>query len=292
MKMRPIRSGIALIQFFLIVSWAVAPGPAIAQVAGNYWGTWIQGDVAFLATLPGTPVFLEELLGGDLLIAPTAASASAATRAAHPGVDLRMRSELVGGLGVPQLRLYSGADTTVGFYNVRAMARALQRYEFTGAVPQTYTLDVVVDATMTGMAGYSGFVRVWDERYDPELEDEVSEILASTVFSRSFGGAAIAPIPVSFTLVPGDVVFVQARIAANAQNLDRLPAIADLDHTVTLAFRDGTNLEAASVPEPSLGALLGAGIAILGALGRSSRSDRQKREAAVIMNARRCHVSP
>jgi len=253
----------------VLVLGPLAPAPAAAQsTPGDFWGTWVRGNAAWFATLPGPPTYLEQPIEGDLYVTPTTFVASAATRAAHPGVDLRLSSELVGGLGVARLRVYTGADTTVGFYGLNGEARALQRYDFTGTVPQTFTIDVFVDALVTGMAAWSGDLRVWDERYDPELEDETSEILASTSFGLPLGGTPVDPEPVTFTLVPGDVVFVTARLSAFAQKVDALPAVADLDHTLTVAFRDGTNLEAASVPEPGLGATLAAGLGMLAWRGR------------------------
>ncbi len=79
---------------WVLVLGLIAAAPAAAQsTPGDFWGAWVRANATWFATLPGPPTYLEQPVEGDLFVTPTAFVASAATRAAHPGVDLQLSSE-------------------------------------------------------------------------------------------------------------------------------------------------------------------------------------------------------
>lgn len=230
--------------------------PAAAQSL-DFWGAFASGSAR---QCPGGLCGggqIESANDGAFGASSAAVAFSDAGRAAHPGVDFAAQASLVGALEIPELKAMAFADSA-SRYTANARAEAVQAYVYTGAVEQAYVLNVAVSGSIVGDANLSGFVIVYDaDGYNPAGEVPGTR-LDNTFFTWSATSQA-QPAPLEFTLQPGDAVYLQAVLFANADSRN-VPSHADAFHTLTLSFQNASGLvQAAAVPEPGTWALLLAG---------------------------------
>jgi hypothetical protein len=161
------------------------------------------------------------------------------------------------------------------FHDASAVARATQMYTYTGNTATDYTLAYNIDGSMFGglLTEIAGGFTVFGKGFNPG--QEIQPVLGFT-FDHASGDGTVKPVhlsgDVTFTLNPGDVIFVQATLEAITDSRSQqLPASADASHTLDMLFTQGdTSLlipaatdVGSSAPEPGTTVLISIGGALL-----------------------------
>jgi len=165
------------------------------------------------------------------------------------------------------------------FYEASAVSRATQMYTYTGTETTDYTLAYDVDGQMVGgiLTELAGGFTVFGSGFDPRREfNPVLGLSFDHVNGDGTDKAVHFSGNVTFTVNPGDNIFVQATLDAFADSRSQqLFASADALHTLSMSFTQGdTSLlipaSTSAVPEPSAGVLSAIGVAavFLGSLRR------------------------
>jgi hypothetical protein len=244
--------------------------PAHAAI-GEFAGTNANGGTQLcpepLTQLCAGPV-VEQTVDGAFLQTSATVAMSAANQALHPGVDYFALARYDPAVfDLPELKALAAADTAVG-YITKASASAVQAYTYTGAVVQTFTLTITLDAVLLGQDNevFGGVAAYGEDYLDGTVIDGPGTLLANPVsFSLRASGSSTKSL--SFTLDPGDSVYLDAFVFATARST-RGPSVADAANTMTMRFDDTTGLAVARpVPEPGTWAMWCAGLALMAGLG-------------------------
>jgi hypothetical protein len=255
---------------------ALASLPAApARAALDEWGTFADGDTRFCeaGVCDGTSIQVAE--DGGLFDSFASVAFVPDDPLDTPGNDFAAEAALLGGLGLPELRVLavapvvpSLAPVAPGRFISTASAEAVAGFLYTGLLPKELVLDVVVDGTVTGFGSLSGFISVYEEEGFDRLGEFHGTRLASTVFIRELDETR-DPEPLVFEAEPGDAFYVWAAAFASADSREATPSSADAFHTLSMSFEDPSGLEAATIPEPANGSLLVLGCALF--TGRARR---------------------
>jgi hypothetical protein len=177
------------------------------------------------------------------------------------------------------------------FYAASSAARATQEYTYTGSTPADYTVEYDINGDMAGgiLTEISGGFTVFGSGFDPN--QEVQPVLGFS-FDHANGDGTVKPVhltgDVTFSVNPGDVVFLQATldVFADARS-QQLFALADASHTLTMNFTQGDpslltpaiTTPASGVPEPAGVLLMGTGLVALAIAGRRRTAKSPPRSA-------------
>jgi hypothetical protein len=185
---------------------------------------------------------------------------------------------LVGENALPELKAYAEAiqPATIGYVSASASAQGLQRYHYSGTTDGTYSITFAVDGTLFGDAeAINASVSVWSSDYNPLVEGQPHGTQLAAAFLTEIASTTVSPFDESRTLTfdigADEDFFVVAALSAQAFWSDGGSAegYADASKTMTAAFTGGnlaflTPSLQTSVPEPSCGGLVLAGIGALG----------------------------
>lgn len=238
-----------------------------AWAIGEFSGTNADGSTK-LCPEPLTQLcvgpFIEQAAVGGFLQTTATVAMSGPNQALHPGVDYFAFSQYdPAAFDLPVLKALAAANTAVGYLS-KASASAVQAYTFTGAVAQTFTLVITVDAFLLGQdKEVFGSVSAYAEDYlDGTTVDGPGTLLTNPVsFSLTSSGSRTRSL--SFTLDPGRSVYLDAFVFATARST-RGPSVADASNTMTMQFLDSTGLVLAQpVPEASTLSMCCAGLLVL-----------------------------
>jgi PEP-CTERM motif len=227
-----------------------------------------------------------------------------------PFLNYLASAQLQGLLGTAQLRTLAQSVVMTGtppgytglccyYYDVNALATALQWYSFTGTQPETFTISYTIDAILKGVvdpqtgldtrgsANTSGGLSIFDGVVDPALALELplgTNLDLSQVFLDGTMGDANGFVTgggsVTFTLNPGSGFFMSSFLSSSVPQQVPGTILADASHTMNTMFTAGNTslLQAqlrgvpmAVVPEPSTYALMSAGLAAMGLVARRRR---------------------
>ena len=260
-------------------SWAI----------GEFSSTKAEGSALICVqplTMPCAGPTIEERSDGAFLQTSAAVAMSPANRALHQGIDFAALAEydpLV--LQLPVLKALASSNAAAG-YLTTASAEAVQAYTYNGAAAQTFTLNVMVDATLTGQDNrVIGGVAAYAEDYlSGTVIDGPGTLLTNPVsFSLSFTGSTTKSF--SFTLDPGESVYLEAFLSATARST-RGPSVANAFNSMTMRFTDTTGL-AVAIPVPEAGslAMLGAGLVLLAGLAWRRHQSRRFPRPPLIVGA-------
>jgi hypothetical protein len=174
---------------------------------------------------------------------------------------------------LPHLGVLVSADINVVapstfFYAASATARATQEYVYTGAAPMDYTLQYDVNGHIAGgvLTELAGGFTVFGGDFNPNRE--VNTVLGFD-FGHVNGDGTERQVhflgDVTFTLNPGDAIFVQTTLDAFADSRSQeLVAFADAFHTLDMSFIQGdpslltpaATPPVSAVPEPATTSLV------------------------------------
>jgi hypothetical protein len=250
-----------------VLTLALALTPPVSWAIGEFAGTNADGSAKLcpepLTQLCNGPLVEQAFDGGFLQTTATVAM-SAPNLALHPGVDFFAFTQYDPAVfNLPVLKALAAANTAVG-YRTQASASAVQAYTFTGAVAQTFTLVVTLDAFLLGQDNsVLGSVAAFGEDFlDGTVSDGPGTFLTNPIsFSLSQSGSSTKSL--SFTLDPGDSVYLEASVLASARST-RGASVADASNTMTMRFEDTTGLVVARpVPEAGTWAMFGAGLLLV-----------------------------
>lgn len=255
--------------------------------AAPFWGASASGLARQFqitcSTCPNGVTTLSNLSDGGF------GNTSAEVDLAKPGfVSYFATAVLTGPNSLPHLGASAIADIEIAppstfFYAASSVARATQRYTYTGSTATHYTLAYNIDGALAGgdLTEIAGGFTVFGSGFNPE--QEVQPILGFT-FDHENGDGTEKQVhlsgSVTFSLNPGDSFFVQATLDTFADSRSQsLSALADASHSLGMSFTEGdTSLlvpdavaPSSSVPEPSSLLLTTAGVAGLLIAGRRRR---------------------
>lgn len=202
--------------------------------------------------------------------------------------------------GLPALGVFSFAEVVplalgANLYDAFASAQGLQRFDYRGSVPTTYTLSFTIEGRFTlGAADagspteiFGGFT-VFGSDFHPVGETH-GTVLGSDFVSQHASNGGVSPFSLpggfSFAVNPGDSFYVQARMVADSVTniAHQADGTVDALHTLSGRFTAGdTALLAAAispVPEPPALQILVAGL--LATAWRLRRRDRRARPGVV-----------
>jgi len=219
---------------------------------------------------------IEQLSDGGFLQTSATVAMSAANQALHPGVGFFAFTEYDPAVfDLPVLKALASSNAAAG-YLTTASAEAVQAYTYTGAAAQTFTLVVTLDASLSGQDnGVFASVAAYAEDYlSGTVNDGPGTLLSNPLsFSLSLTGSSTKSF--SFTLDPGESVYLEASLLATARST-RGPSVADAFNTMTMNFTDTTGLAVATpVPEAASLPMLCAGLALMAGLAWRRKQARQ-----------------
>ena len=250
-----------------LLALAVALSTSSTWAIGEFSGTHADGSTK-LCPEPSTQLcvgpFIEQAAVGGFLQTTATVAMSGPNQALHPGVDYFAFSQYDPAVfDLPVLKALAAANTAVGYLST-ASASAVQAYTFTGAVAQTFTLVVTVDAFLLGLdASVFGRVSAYAEDYLDGTTNDGPGTLLSNPISFSFISSGSRTRNLSFTLDPGKSVYLEAFVFASARST-RGPSVADASNTMTMSFLDSTGLVLAQpVPETSTLSMWCAGLLLM-----------------------------
>ncbi len=185
---------------------------------------------------------------------------------------------LTGPNSLPHLGASAAGDIVVVspstfFYAGSAVARATQQYTYAGTTPADYTIQYNVDGQITGgiLTEIAGGFTVFGAGFAPN--QEVQPVLGFS-FDHANGDGTEKPVHlsgnVSFSVNPGDTLFVQATLDVFADSRSQsIFASADASHTLGMEFTQGDasllipagTAPTSATPEPATTFLTGAGVA-------------------------------
>jgi hypothetical protein len=168
---------------------------------------------------------------------------SEGAKATHPGVDFRAQATLGGGLALPELRALA-ATNTAERYAVLATAEAIQGYNYIGTGATIYTLEVLLDAELSGLGSVGRQVDIYDPVGFNPRDEEIGTRIARTSFYWNVAGPKNQPAPLTFTLEPGDQIYLFATLQAYSTSPPG--SEADAYNTLTMAFVNATGLTPAT----------------------------------------------
>jgi hypothetical protein len=259
----------------VIVTFALALGAAPAWAIGEFSSTDASGKAQLCLeplTSPCAGATIEELSDGGFLQTQANVAMSPANNALHPGVNFLASAAydpLV--FELPVLKALASSNSTAG-YLTTATADAVQAFTYTGAVPQTFTLVVTVDATLAGQDNrvIGGVAAYAEDFLTGTVPDGPGTLLTNPVsFSLTLSGSSTKSF--SFTLDPGESVYLDAFLSATARST-RGPSVADVFNTMTMQFTDTTGLIVArAIPEAGSLPLLVSGLVLVAGLMQRRR---------------------
>ena len=207
----------------IIVTFALALSVPPAWAIGEFSSTSASGKAQLCPSEPLTSpcagATIEQLSDGGFLQVQASVAMSPANTALHPGVNFLASAAydpLV--LELPELKALASSNSTQG-YLTTATADAVQAYTYTGAVPQTLTLMITVDATLTGQDNrvIGGVAAFAEDFLTGTVPDGPGTLLTNPVsFSLSFTGSSTKSF--SFTLDPGESVYLRVSVCDCAQH--------------------------------------------------------------------------
>ena len=184
------------------------------------------------------------------------------------------------GLSLPILRAEAYV-TGSGSSSAFGTAIAAEGYTYEGAAPKTFDLDITLTGEVFDPTPGDGDTDIEAQIYIFGAEgyeygfDAATLIFELGVVDIASAGLSLAAgetsdsFTLSFTLDPGQSVFLQATLGADAE---RDLSFADSFSTLTTSFQDPVGLVAAStVPEPGTFALVVLGLAGVARSGRRRR---------------------
>lgn len=277
-RIHPFAKTSATLGTALALSLTFAAGAA--QAADPYAGVSASADARYYALVCGTcnvdtgQVFLGSNGGTG--------AGSAFVEGAGAGWAVTARGDLTGPVSLPDLGAYAFADIVVDpsipktyFYKSAANVAAVQRYDYSGSVAATYTLQYTLEGTFflagndaASLMFATGGFTVYGSNYNPvgefqgtvlgfDYDTERPSLAGSTPFGHSAS--------VSFTLNPGDAFYVVARLTAYADSSHQVVGTVDALNTLALNFTGGdtTLLVPSVVPEPAPATSLALGLGLL-----------------------------
>lgn len=175
------------------------------------------------------------------------------------------------GIATPLLRAEAFSKSSLG--SAFGTAFGVEGYTNTSGSVQSYTLNILLEAFVGDLGAGDGKVTAdviaWRTANFFFSSDRATLLFeaSATIVDEAQLLVDLSEIPsangsVSFTLDPGESVYVWARLKADAR---RDMSFADAFSTLTTSFTDPTGLAAASLPEPGpLALLAGAALGLAG----------------------------
>ena len=264
----------------ITASCLLAWGAAAPAVVLDQWGT---GVVVFTADCPGSDC--SNSTYGDTYESRQAPSAfsevSTSVGHAKGSVELGPGS----GLAVPELKAEAYSDEAF-LGSAFSTVFGVEGYTYSGSDPKDFRLDfnlsgIVSDSTPNdGETFIQAQVYLFKDNLEFFFTPELDRLQGADVitFSEQLlfpGPSSLQEGNLSFTLNPGQSVYLWARLDADAR---RDKSSANAYSTLTFKFDDPAGLTAASnpsppvtTPEPGAGVLLGIGVLVTLGARRSPR---------------------
>lgn len=278
----------------LAALWA-ALWAGMALAADPYSGAKVDANARYYALVCGTCSIDSASVYSGVDGGPGATLA--ALGAAGVGWDLSGSAALTGPNSLPQLGGFAFADIVLDpsipktyFYKAGLTAQGTQKYDFSGAAPQTYQIDYTLDGSFTlgsadavSLMSVLGGLTVYGSNYNPF--GEFRGTVLGSMFSNDHASlAGTEPFAlagsVSFTVNPGDSFYVWSLLDVYADSSHQVMGTVDAAHTLALQFSAGdTSLLSASVsavPESPTLALFAAGLGLIMFAARRLRSDSDR----------------
>jgi len=221
------------------------------------WGTTAQVSTANCPSFCTNVAFGPASGGALQSSAATSISDTKGSAAAAAALDP------ASGIQTPLLRAeaFSGGGLGSAF----GTAFGVEGYTNTSGTPRSYTLNILLDGLVgdlgTGNGKLTADLIAWQVTNFFFSSDRATllfeagaTILDETQLLIDLSATTSASGSISFTLAPGESVYVWALLEADAR---RDLSSADAFSTLTTSFSDPTGLVAASLPEPNALALLG-----------------------------------
>ncbi len=253
----------------------------------TFWGATASGRARqfeiVCSTCPNPVTELSSLSDGGF------GENTAAVEFSNGNATYDAKAIFTGPNSLPHLGVLASGDIAVLspgalLYSAGATARATEQYEYVGSAPTEYTLEYNINGAISGgiLAEIAGGFAVFGSGFNPN--QEVQPELGFT-FDHINGDGTEKPVhltgSVTFTVNPGDTIFVQSTLDAFVDSRSQqLAAVADASHTLDMSFTEGdasllipaaTAAPISDVPEPVTTTLLGIGLAGVGVVLRRRR---------------------
>jgi len=276
----------------------LAPAAAwagLAAAADPYSGAKVDANARYYALVCGTCSIDTAVVYSGVDGGPGALSAG--LDAAGAGWVLNGSAALTGPNSLPQLGGFAFADIVIDpsipktyFYKAALTAQGTQKYDYSGATPQTYQIDYTLDGSFTlgsadavSLMSVLGGLTVYGSNYNPF--GEFRGTVLGSMFSNDHASlAGTEPFAlagsVSFTVNPGDSFYVWSLLDVYADSSHQVIGNVDAAHTLALQFSAGdTSLLSASVsavPENTSLSLFAGGLGLVLLAARRLGSGKER----------------